>query len=159
MFALAGRTWRNLVIALVVGAVVAVLLAFAPSGLASAQPVSDTSPPDVLGIEIQDIALLKIKGAVAEVHLKARCAPGADYRNISVELSQKSGPGVASGWGSTSDFFCSGALEDVYIDVTADPFGRTFKRADALAEATIYTYYDGIGEYSASDSEVIALRK
>jgi hypothetical protein len=157
MLALERRTWRNLIVTFVVGAILAVMLAFTPSGLASAQPVSDTSP--VLGIEIADVAVLKIKGAVAEVEVLARCAPGADYRDIFVRLSQKSGPGVASGGGSTSDFFCSGALEHVKIDVVADPFGRTFKRGDALAEATIYTYYDGIGDFSASDSEVIALRK
>jgi hypothetical protein len=152
-------TWLRLVAVLVAGLIVAATMAFAPSGLASAQPVSDTSPPDVIGIEIDDIAVLELKGAAVTVRVYARCAPGARYRDIYVQLTQRSGPGVASGFGGTDDFFCSGALETVDITVTADPFGRTFKRADALAEANIYTSYDGAGDVSASDAETIALRK
>lgn len=159
MIALERRTWLRLAAALIVGAVLAAILTLTPSGLASAQPVSDTSPPLVLGVEIEDVAVLKVKGAVVEVQVSARCAPGAEFREVFVELTQKSGPGVASGFGFTDDFFCSGALEKVNIDVQAEVFGRTFKRADALAEATIFTFYPGIGDFSTSDSEIIALRK
>lgn len=122
-------------------------------------PVDVERPDVVTGIEIDDIAVLQVKGAVVEVRVFARCTPGAEFRDIFLQLTQKSGPAVASGFGSTSDFFCSGAREVVDVTVNADPFGRTFKRADALVEASIFTFYSGVGDFTASDSEIIGLRK
>src|SRR3954447_23419292 len=90
-------------------------LAFAIPALPA---VGQISPPAVVSVEVGDQATLVARGAAVSVPIEIRC-PAGSTGFISVQVTQRAGSGIASGFGSTSDFVCTGATQTVEVLVHA----------------------------------------
>ena len=141
---------------LAVSALVAILAGasfalFAPSGPA----VAFSSGGLFLDVQVESPAHLVSRGAAVDVPLEVTCnSPfGAD---VFVTVTQKSGSGVAQGFGSTS-VGCTGSGQQITVRVTASG-GKTFKQGTAVASAEVFGC-NNVTCGSETDSEVIQLQK
>jgi hypothetical protein len=140
---------------LAVAALVAILAGasfalFAPAGPA----VAFSSGGLFLDVQVQSARLVS-RGAAVDVTLEVTCnSPfGAD---VFVTVTQKSGSGVAQGFGSES-VGCTGSGEQVVIRVQAFG-GKAFKQGTAVVSAEIFGC-NNVTCGSETDSEVIQLQK
>jgi hypothetical protein len=137
-------------------AVVAILLGgllalFATSGPA----VAFFSGGLFLDVQVQSPARLVARGAAVDVPLEVTCS-GTSAADVYVTVSQKSGSGVAQGFGYTS-VGCTGSGQQVTVRVPASG-GKTFKQGTAVVSAEIF----GCGRRvcgSETDSEVIDITR
>jgi hypothetical protein len=135
------------VVAIVLGSVLAL---FATTGPA----VAFFSGGLFLDVQVQSATLVS-RGAAVDVTLEVTCnSPfGAD---VFVTVTQRSGSGVAQGFGSES-VGCTGSGEQVVIRVQA--FGaKAFKQGTAVASAEIFGC-NNVTCGSETDSEVIDIRR
>ena len=128
-------------------------------GLAFAGPVlpavGQVSPPAVFSVEVGDEATLVARGAAVLVPVEIRCPAGATG-SLSVEVTQRAGSRIASGFGSTSDFVCTGATQTVEVLVTAQ--GQAFKKGPAVAEASLFVCSNFFCQF-VSDTENIEIAR
>jgi hypothetical protein len=142
---------------LAVAALVAILAGasfalFAPAGPA----VAFSSGGLFLDVQVESPAHLVSRGAAVDVPLEVTCNAGV--ADVSVSLTQKSGSGVAQGFGSTS-VGCTGSGQQLTVRVTASG-GKTFKQGTAVASAELFgctANFSTCG--SETDSEVVQLQK
>jgi hypothetical protein len=140
---------------LAVAALVAILAGasfalFAPSGPA----VAFSSGGLFLDVQVQSATLVS-RGAAVDVTLEVTCnATGSAFVDVSV--TQKSGSGVAQGFGSTQ-VGCTGSGEQIVVRVRA--FGaKAFKQGTAVVSAEIFGC-NNVTCGSETDSEVIQIQK
>jgi hypothetical protein len=141
---------------LAVAALVAILAGaslalFAPSGPA----VAFSSGGLFLDVQVESARLVS-RGAAVDVTLEITCNATSTV-DVFVSVSQKSGSGVAQGFGFAS-FGCTGSGQQVVIRVPASGAGKTFKQGTAVVTAEIFGCRPGICG-SETDSEVIDLKK
>lgn len=128
-------------------------------GLALAGPalpaVGYHSPPALLSVEVADEATLVARGAAVSVPVEVLCPSGAGGY-LSVTVTQRAGSRIASGYGTTSDFACTGATQIIHLTVNAQDMA--FKRGTAVADAwlTIFAPYFGS---TVSDEEIIQIAR
>jgi hypothetical protein len=140
---------------LAVGALVAILAGasfalFAPSGPA----VAFSSGGLFLDVQVQSATLVS-RGAAVDVTLEVTCnATGSAFVDVSV--TQKSGSGVAQGFGSTS-VGCTGSGEQIVVRVRASG-AKAFKQGTAVVSAEIFGC-NNVTCGSETDSEVIQIQK
>ena len=136
------------VVAIVLGSVLAL---FATTGPA----VAFFSGGLFLDVQVQSPARLVARGAAVDVTLEVTCnSPfGAD---VFVSVTQKSGSGVAQGFGF-DNVGCTGSGEQVVMRVQASG-GKTFKQGTAVASAEIFGC-NNVTCGSETDSEVIEIRR
>jgi hypothetical protein len=123
---------------------------FAPSGPA----VAFSSGGLFLDVQVESATLVS-RGAAVDVTLEVTCnSPfGAD---VFVTVTQRSGSGLAEGFGSES-VGCTGSGETVVI--RAHNFGgRAFKQGTAVVSAEIFGC-NNVTCGSETDSEVIEIRR
>jgi hypothetical protein len=123
---------------------------FAPAGPA----VAFSSGGLFLDVQVESATLVS-RGAAVDVTLEVTCnSPfGAD---VFVTVTQRSGSGVAQGFGSET-VGCTGSGEQVVIRVQA--FGaKTFKQGTAVASAEIFGC-NNVTCGSETDSEVIDIKR
>jgi hypothetical protein len=140
---------------LAVAALVAILAGasfalFAPAGPA----VAFSSGGLFLDVQVQSATLVS-RGAAVDVTLEVTCnATGSAFVDVSV--TQKSGSGVAQGFGSTS-VGCTGSGEQIVVRVRASG-AKTFKQGTAVVSADIFGC-NNVTCGSETDSEVIQIQK
>lgn len=140
---------------LAVAALVAILAGasfalFAPAGPA----VAFSSGGLFLDVQVESPAHLVSRGAAVDVPLEVTCNAGV--ADVSVSVTQKSGSGVAQGFGSTS-VGCTGSGQQITVRVTASG-GKTFKQGTAVASAEVFGC-NNVTCGSETDSEVIEIRR
>jgi hypothetical protein len=136
------------VVALLLGGLLAL---FATSGPA----VAFFSGGLFLDVQVQSPARLVARGAAVDVSLEVTCS-GTSSVDVFVSVTQKSGSGVADGFGSTS-VGCTGSGQQVTVRVQASG-AKTFKQGTAVVTAEVF----GCGRTvcgSESDSEVIQIQR
>jgi hypothetical protein len=135
------------VVAIVLGSVLAL---FATTGPA----VAFFSGGLFLDVQVQSATLVS-RGAAVDVTLEVTCnATGSAFVDVSV--TQKSGSGVAQGFGSTN-VGCTGSGEQIVVRVRA--FGaKAFKQGTAVVSAEIFGC-NNVTCGSETDSEVIQIQK
>jgi hypothetical protein len=144
---------------LAVAALVAILggasfALFAPSGPA----VAFSSGGLFLDVQVESPAHLVARGAAVDVPLEVTCNARPGTADVFVSVTQKSGSGVAQGFGSTS-VGCTGSGQQITVRVQASG-GKTFKQGTAVASAELFgctANFSTCG--SETDSEVIQLQK
>jgi hypothetical protein len=136
------------VVAIILGSVLAL---FATTGPA----VAFFSGGLFLDVQVNSPAHLVARGAAVDVPLEITCnSPfGAD---VFVSVTQKSGSGVAEGFGSTS-VGCTGSGQQITVRVRASGV-KTFKQGTAVASAEIFGC-NNVTCGSETDSEVIQIQK
>jgi hypothetical protein len=140
---------------LAVAALVAILAGasfalFAPSGPA----IAFSSGGLFLDVQVESATLVS-RGAAVDVTLEVTCnATGSAFVDVSV--TQKSGSGVAQGFGSTR-VGCTGSGEQVVVRVQASG-AKAFKQGTAVVSAEIFGC-NNVTCGSETDSEVIQLQK
>jgi hypothetical protein len=135
------------VVALLLGGLLAL---FATSGPA----VAFFSGGLFLDVQVKSATLVS-RGAAVDVTLEVTCnATGTAFVDVSV--TQKSGSGVAQGFGSTQ-VGCTGSGEQIVIRVLASG-GKTFKQGTAVVSAEIFGCNRSICG-SETDSEIIDISK
>jgi hypothetical protein len=123
---------------------------FAPSGPA----VAFSSGGLFLDVQVQSATLVS-RGAAVDVTLEVTCnATGSAFVDVSV--TQKSGSGVAQGFGSTN-VGCTGSGEQIVVRVRASS-GKTFKQGTAVVSAEIFGC-NNVTCGSETDSEVLDITK
>jgi hypothetical protein len=136
--------------AAVVAIIAAVVLAlFATTGPA----VAFFSGGLFLDVQVESATLVS-RGAAVDVTLEVTC--NAQFADLFVSVTQKSGSGVARGSGYT-EVGCTGSGEQVVVRVLASP-GKTFKQGTAVISAELF----GCGTRicgSETDSEVIQIQR
>ena len=135
------------VVAIIAGASFAL---FAPSGPA----VAFSSGGLFLDVQVESATLVS-RGAAVDVTLEVTCNAtfGAD---VFVTVTQRSGSGVAQGFG-TESVGCTGSGEQIVIRVQA--FGaKVFKQGTAVVSAEIFGCNRSICG-SETDSEIIDISK
>lgn len=113
-------------LAVTAGAAVAALVG--PAGPA----LGFFSPPLLLEIHVNTPATLVAKGAAADVSIQIQCA-GARTAFVDVNLTERAGSAIASGFGST-EIACTN--QTVHLIVTAQS-GKAFKKGIAFASGFI----------------------
>jgi len=141
---------------LAVAALVAILAGasfalFAPSGPA----VAFSSGGLFLDVQVESPAHLVARGAAADVPLEVTCNAIGSV-DVFVSVTQKSGSGVAEGFGSAS-VGCTGSGQQITVRVRASG-GKTFKQGTAVASAEVFGC-NNVTCGSETDSEVIELKK
>jgi hypothetical protein len=140
---------------LAVAALVAILAGasfalFAPSGPA----VAFSSGGLFLDVQVESATLVS-RGAAVDVTLEVTCnATGTAFVDVSV--TQKSGSGVAQGFGSES-VGCTGSGEQIVVRVRASG-AKAFKQGTAVVSAEIFGC-NNVTCGSETDSEVIQIQK
>src|SRR5512132_1704344 len=135
-------------VAIVLGGLLAL---FATSGPA----VAFFSGGLFLDVQVGSPARLVARGAAVDVPLEVTCS-GTSSADVFVSVTQKSGSGVAEGFGFTS-VGCTGSGQQVVVRVQASG-GKTFKQGTAVATA----FVDGCNNVtcgSERDSEVIQIQR
>jgi len=138
----------TVVVALLLGGLLAL---FATSGPA----VAFFSGGLFLDVQIGSPARLVARSAAVDVPLEVTCS-GTRSADVFVSVTQKSGSGVADGFGFTS-VGCTGSGQQITVRVQASG-GKAFKQGPAVASAEIF----GCGRSvcgSETDSEVIAIQR
>jgi hypothetical protein len=108
-----------------------------------------------LDVQVESPARLVARGAAVDVPLEVTCnATGNAF--VQVSVTQKSGSGVAQGFGFT-EVGCTGSGQQITVRVQASG-GKTFKQGTAVASAEIFGCRPNICG-SETDSEVIAIQR
>jgi hypothetical protein len=136
------------VVAILAGSVLAL---FATTGPA----VAFFSGGLFLDVQVESPARLVSRGAAVDVTLEVTCnSPfGAD---VFVNVTQRSGSGVAQGFGSES-VGCTGSGEQITVRVH-EFGGKPFKQGTAVVSAEIFGC-NNVTCGSETDSEVIEIRR
>lgn len=113
------------VLAVVAGAIFA-------SVLPSSADVSAQSPSQS-GVRVQSPAERLARGAALSVEVLVAC-PAGSSNYVNVQITQRVGPGIASGGGYTQ-FTCTGGLQT--LDVTLHANQHAFRAGTAFASAYI----------------------
>lgn len=92
------------------------------------------SPPLLLEIHVNSPATLVAKGAGVDVSVQFECS-GASTAFVNVNLTERAGSAIASGYGST-EVGCTNTSQTVLVLVTAQP-GKAFKKGTAVANGSI----------------------
>ncbi len=109
-----------------------------------------------LDVQVESSATLVARGAAVDVPLEVTCnATGTAF--VSLSLTQRSGSGVASGFGSTS-VGCTGSGQQIVVRVLPSSAGKTFKQGTAVATAEI-SGCNSNGCGSETDSATITIRR
>jgi hypothetical protein len=135
------------VVAIVLGGVLAL---FATSGPA----VAFFSGGLFLDVQVGSPATLVARGAAVDVPLEVTC--NATFADVSVNVTQRSGSGVAQGFGSTG-VGCTGSGQQVVVRVQAFG-GKPFKQGTAVASAEIFGCRPNICG-NETDSETIDIKR
>ena len=117
-------------------------------------------------VEVDDTATLQAKGAAVTVPVEVTCEPTVvppfpfpfpppPGSTVTVQVNQRSGNRIASGFGSAS-VVCDNLPHTVEVLVVAQQ--APFKNGTALVTAAMFTC-DSTGCHSASDTEEIQIRK
>jgi len=107
-----------------------------------------------LDIRVESPATLLAKGAAVQVPLEVTCnATGSAF--VDVSITQKSGSGIAQGFGSTQ-VGCTGSGEQITVLVRASG-AKAFKKGDAVATGEIFGC-NNVTCGSETDNEVIQLK-
>ena len=142
------RRSTYLIAALAIGALAAAALPGLPA-------VAQFSPPGpVLDVEIESPATLGARGAVVTVPVEVVCSPDLTSASVSVEVTQRSGSRIASGFGSRS-ITCDGTIQVVDVEVSAN--GAAFKKGVAFVEASSFACSPTSGCGEAQDSEEVQI--
>ena len=121
------RSRAYLTVAIVCAAAAAAAIPLSPA-------IGQESPPtSLMNVELGDEATLGARGAVIFVTVFYKCAPGAADAFVSVQVTQRSGNGIARGFGG-DEVTCTGGDQAVTLDVS--PFERPFRGGVAFATAT-----------------------
>src|SRR5512132_967975 len=135
-------------VAIVLGGLLAL---FATSGPA----VAFFSGGLFLDVQVGSPAHLVARGAAVDVPVEVTCnATGT--ADVFVRVTQKSGSGVAQGFGPAS-VGCTGSGQQITIRAQAEG-GKTFKQGTAVASAEIFGC-NRVTCGSETDSEVIQIQK
>jgi hypothetical protein len=136
-------------------AVVAILLGGLLALTATSGPaVAFFSGGLFLDVQVESPAHLVARGAAVDVPLEVTCnATGTAF--VEVSVTQKSGSGVAQGFGSTQ-VGCTGSGQQIVVRVRAS--GKVFKQGTAVASAEIFGCRD-VTCGSETDSEVIQIQR
>jgi len=135
------------VVAIVLGGLLALTATSGPA-------VAFSSGGLFLDVQVESPARLVSRGAAVDVTLEVTC--NADFADVFVTVTQRSGSGVAQGFGSES-VGCTGSGEQIVIRVQA--FGaKAFKQGTAVASADLFGCRPNICG-SETDSEVIDIRR
>jgi hypothetical protein len=116
-------------------------------GLGVLPAVGDTSTPSspvILG----DTAQVVNRGAGALPFALVVCQPG-DFAQLSISLTEKSGNGIASGFGYT-DVNCNGQIQTITVPISAN--GKPFVKGTAFGQATLFVCSNNCTETTDSDS-------
>ena len=135
------------VVAILAGSVLAL---FATTGPA----VAFFSGGLFLDVQVESPARMVSRGAAVDVTLEVTC--NADFADLFVSVTQRSGSGVAQGFGSES-VGCTGSGEQVVVRVFASE-GKAFKQGTAVVSAELFGCRPTICG-SETDSEVIEIRR
>jgi len=136
-------------------AVVAILLGGLLALFASSGPaVAFFSGGLFLDVQVKSPATLVAKGAAVQVPLEVTCNATGTV-SVFVTVTQKSGSGVAQGFGSTQ-VGCTGSGEQITVLVQATG-AKTFKKGDAVVTAEIFGC-NNVTCGSETDSEVIQIK-
>ena len=110
-------------------------------GLALLSPslpaVGQISPPAVVSVELLDEASLVARGAAVDAQVEVQC-PAGSPASVSVQLVQRAGSKIATGFGGTSGVVCTGGTQIVTVQVFAQP-GQAFKKGPAVGQASLST--------------------
>jgi hypothetical protein len=138
-----------------VAAVVAVVLGGMLALFSTVNPaVAFFSGGLFLDVQVESPARLVARGAAVTVPVEVTCnAAGTVF--VTVEVTQRSGSGVAQGTGF-AEVACAGSGQQITVLVEADVFGKTFKQGTAVATAVISGCRSGVCG-SETDSEVIEI--
>jgi hypothetical protein len=136
------------VVALTAGVVLAL---FASSGPA----VAFFSGGLFLDVQVESQASLVARGAAVDVPLEVTCN-ATNPAFVSVNVTQKSGSGVAQGFGSAS-VGCTGSGQLIIVRVQASGL-KTFKQGPAVASAEIFGCNRSICGFE-TDSPTIDIKK
>jgi len=114
-----------------------VAVAVGPAGSA----VGQSSPPLQASIQVSSPATLVARGAGVDVLVTIQCSAGT-LGNINLNLTERVGSDVATGFGGASGVDCTNATQTLQLLVTpGGGFGNTnnkaFKRGTAIAQASI----------------------
>jgi hypothetical protein len=107
-----------------------------------------------LDVQVQSPAALVAKGAAVQVPVEVTCNATGPV-DVLVNLTQKSGSGVAQGFGSTT-VGCTGSGEQITVQVRASG-AKPFKKGDAVAGAQVFGCNQATCG-SETDDEVIQLK-
>jgi hypothetical protein len=121
-------------------------------GIQALPAVGQSSPP-VAGIRLGS-GRIADRGAVAFVTVHIAC-PAGDPTNVTVQLTERSGNGIAQGGGFTQAT-CNGNIQDVTVPVPA--FNRPWVRGTAFGQGTIEVF-DPSGVNGNSDARNVTLRR
>jgi hypothetical protein len=140
----------------ITSAVVAILLGglltlFATSGPA----VGFFSAGLFLDVQVESPARLLARGAAIEVPLEVTCNATGPVE-VFVRVSQRSGSGVAEGFGFES-VGCTGSGEQVTVVVQASG-GKTFRKGTAVVTAEVFGCNEAICG-TETDTEVIEIQR
>jgi hypothetical protein len=109
-----------------------------------------------LDVQVESPATLVARGAAVDVPLEITCNATGSV-DVYVQVTQRSGSGVAQGFGYTS-VGCTGSGQRVVVRVSATGSGKSFKQGTAVVEAEVFgcrPYICG-GE---TDTEVITINR
>ena len=131
--------------------------ALAAAAVPGLPAVAQFSPPGpVLDVEIDSPATLGARGAVVTVPVEVVCSAEIMDSTVSVQVTQRSGSRIASGFGFT-EVTCDGTLQ--VVDVQASASGAAFKKGVAFVEASAFGCSPTSGCDDASDSEEVTIDK
>ncbi|MEO6500600.1 MAG: hypothetical protein ABIQ09_01670 [Jatrophihabitantaceae bacterium] len=142
-----------------IGAGVTTLLAGGSVALLSpsSPAVAYSSPPLFLDVSIQSPAHLVAKGAAVTIPLTVICtAPSAPENFVDVQITQRSGNKVASGW-DYAYLGCTGSRQQITITVSAASATR-FSKGPAYVTARIVgctDYFCG-QEYNDATIQIVS---
>jgi hypothetical protein len=143
---------RTKVTAVVVAIALGGLLAlFATSGPA----VAFFSGGLFLDVQVQSPARLVARGAAVDVPVEVTCNASGPV-DVFVNVSQKSGSGVAQGFGSAS-VGCTGSGQQIVVRAQAFG-GKAFKQGTAVASAEVFGCRPNICG-NETDSEAIQIQR
>lgn len=94
------------------------------------------SPPSFLSVELGGEATLVARGAAVLVPVEVVCPAGSEFASVSVQVTQRVGSRIASGFGGTGDLVCTGEPQTVEVLVQAQ--NMAFKKGPAVAEASLF---------------------
>jgi hypothetical protein len=120
--------WKSPGVAIAAGGLVAA--AVVPA-LAS---VGNSSPPIHLAITMGNNGKISARGAAVTIPFSVECPADSYDAYVNVSVSEKSGNGVASGYGGQG-VVCTGLAQKVSVYVQA--FGKPFKKGSASVSASI----------------------
>jgi hypothetical protein len=136
------------VVALLLGGLLAL---FATSGPA----VAFFSGGLFLDVQVESPARLVARGAAVDVPVEVTCnATGTAF--VQVHVTQRSGSGVAEGFGSAS-VGCTGSSQQITVRVQATG-GKVFKKGTAVVTAEV-SGCNNVTCGSETDSEVIEIQR